>query len=320
MLKARADLRVKSLYDHHRRSRAESTAAITGGTVVDDASTIWNDPEIQGVFVLSETNLHERDVLAACAAKKPVFVEKPLGLSGEDGFRMAQALEAAGVLFMTGYRTRSEGIFIFLRDQIRKGHFGKITRLRYITCAGGTLKSVFNPEGDFAWMRDPRQSGGGTFLDLGTHALDAVLWLMGERVVAATSVVGKVRALPEQGEDYGEGLLEFESGAIGSMAGAGVDVAQPVRCVISGTEGHAHVVNGQLFFKSSKVPGADGTVPWTDLPPNRPLVFDVFVNALQGTGPAEFITPHEAATVCAVQSAMSVGAKERRWVEPTERK
>jgi len=32
-------------------------------------------------------------------------------------------------------------------------------------------------------------------------------------------------------------------------------------------------------------------VPWTDVPPNRPLVFDVFADALQGTGPAEFITP-----------------------------
>jgi len=221
VLKARADLRVKSLYDHHRRSRAEGTAAITGGTVVDDASAIWNDPEIQAVFVLSETNLHERDVLAACVAKKSVVRRKAAGVERRRRVSHGPGAGSGGRLVHDGLSHALGGNFHLLARPDPKGNFGKITRLRYITCAGGTLKSVFNPEGDFAWMRDPQQSGGGTFLDLGTHALDAVLWLMGERVVAATSVVGKVRALPQQGEDYGEGLLEFESGAIGSMAGAG---------------------------------------------------------------------------------------------------
>ena len=45
-------------------------------------------------------------------------------------------------------------------------------------------------------MTDPRQAGGGAFLDLGTHALDSLLWLMGEPVVEATAVTGGALSSP----------------------------------------------------------------------------------------------------------------------------
>jgi predicted dehydrogenase len=315
VLSARTDAKVKTVYDHDR-TRAEACAKVLGAAVVDDPTTILKDPTIRGVFVLSETNRHEADVLAASRAKKSIFVEKPLGLGAKDAFKMARALEKSGVLFMTGYRTRSEGIFSFLREQIHAGTFGKVTRIRYITCHGFGLNGGFAPEHE--WMTDPRQAGGGAFLDLGTHALDSLLWLMGEPVVEATAVTGGALSSPSpvRGEEFGEGLLRFQGGAIGSLAASRVDVDQPVRCVISGTKGHAHVVSGRLFFKSQVVPGADGLTPWTDLPSDRPLVFDIFVDALSDRSRNGFISAREAANVCAVQEAMSTGARLRRWVKP----
>jgi len=315
VLAARQDAKVTLVYDHDR-GRAETCDQALGATVVDDPALIWKNPAIRGVFVLSETNRHEMDVLAATRAKKSIFVEKPLGLGAKDAFKMARSLEKSGVLFMTGYRTRSEGLFTFLREQIRAGSFGKVTRIRYITCHSGGLKGGFAPEHE--WMTDPRQAGGGAFLDLGTHALDSLLWLMGEPVVEATAVTGGALSSPSavRGEEFGEGLLRFQGGAIGSLAASRIDVDQPVRCVISGTKGHAHVVSGKLFFKSELVPGADGLTPWTDFPADRPLVFDIFVDALSDRSRNGFISAREAANVCAVQEAMSTGARLKRWVKP----
>jgi len=315
VLSARPDAKVKAVYDHDR-ARAEVCARALGAAVVDDPATILKDPDIRGVFVLSETNRHEADVLATSRAKKSVFVEKPLGLGAKDAFKMARSLEKTGVLFMTGYRTRSEGIFNFLREHIRAGSFGKVTRIRYITCHGSGLNGGFAPEHE--WMTDPRQAGGGAFLDLGTHALDSLLWLMGEPVVEATAVTGGALSSPSpvRGEEFGEGLLRFAGGAIGSLAASRIDIDQPVRCVISGTKGHAHVVSGRLFFKSQVVAGADGQTPWTDLPTDRPLVFDIFVDALSDRSRNGFITAREAANVCAVQEAMATGARLKRWVKP----
>lgn len=315
VLKARTDARVKAVYDH-KPSRAQTIAQALDCPVVSDPQAIWDDPEIDGVFICSETDRHKKDILSAVKAHKPVFVEKPLGIGLKDALVSGRALHSEKILFMTGYRTRSEGIFIFLRDQISKGSFGKVTRIRYINCHSGALDGGFEPR--HQWMYDSRQAGGGVFLDLGTHALDSLLWLMGEEVVSATSAVGEIMSLPGKinCDDFGEGLIRFKGGALGSLAAGWVDVDQPVRCVISGTEGHAHVTAGKLYFKSTRIPGADGKNPWTSIPPDRPLVFDLFIDALQGKPGDNFITPIEAARVCAVQEALAIGARKNKWVKP----
>ena len=55
---------------------------------------------------MQPTNLHEQIVLPGHAAGKHLFVEKPLGFAARDGWRMAAAIEKAGVLFQTGYSVR----------------------------------------------------------------------------------------------------------------------------------------------------------------------------------------------------------------------
>jgi predicted dehydrogenase len=316
VIKARSDARVKAVYEHDRDRAARLTSGM-GCQIVSDASAIWDDPEIAGVFICSENDRKAADAERAAAARKPIFVEKPFGYGASDALSAARKLEDAGILFSSGYRTRSEGMFIFLRDQMKRGSFGKLTRIRYITAHGGALNAgASNP--DLAWMSDPAQAAGGAFFDLGVHALDAIMWLAGEKVVSATAAVGRAKERQGGGDldDYGEGLVRFESGAIGSMAGASVDVEQPVRCIISGTEGHAHVVNQKLYFRSSRVPGADGKAPFSELPPDRPLAFDIFIDALAGKGDGSFITATEAARVNSVHEAMRIGAREGRWVEP----
>jgi 1,5-anhydro-D-fructose reductase (1,5-anhydro-D-mannitol-forming) len=314
VLKNRPEVQVAAVWDHDR-ARGAGVAQPLGARVVDAPQDIWADASIDGVFLLAETDRHEALVLEGAAAKKPMFVEKPLGVSARAAWRMADALTAAGVIFHTGYRTRSEAVFVFLREQIRQGILGRVTRIRYINGHGFLLQNAFGPE--HQWMTDPAQAGGGAFLDLGTHAIDSVLWLMGEQVESATSITG--RGTLNYGpacEEFGEGLMRFGSGAIGSVAAAWVDVDQPIRCTVSGTEGHAYVLNNQLFLKSRHIAGADGTQPWTALPAELPLAFDLFVNAVQGEPHSPLVTPQEAAQVCAVQEAMATGARTGTWVAP----
>lgn len=316
VLKNRADVKVAAVWDHDR-ARGEGVGRPFGAKVVDAPKDIWSDTSIDGVFVLAETNRHEALVLEGAAEKKPMFVEKPLGVGARDAWKMADAMTAAGVIFNMGYRTRSEPAFLFLRELIGKGTLGKITRIRYINCHGALLKKPFGVE--HRWMTDPGQAGGGAFLDLGTHAIDSVLWLMGERVESATSITGGGALNYGKGcEEFGEGLMRFGSGAIGSVAAGWVDVDQPVRCTVSGTEGHAYVLHNQLYLKTGNLEGADGAKPWTALPAELPLAFDLFVNAVKGEANVPLVSPREAAEVCAVQEAMGSGARSGTWVAPRQ--
>jgi len=310
-LQARSDINVKYVWDH-QAERAQRQAEALSTQTVSDLDRVWADPEIAGALVCSETDRHEALVLAGAAAKKHLFVEKPLGLGAEDAYRMADAIEAAGVIFQTRYFHRGFPYHLFLREQIRQGNFGKITRFRYSNCHNGSLRGIF--DGEWRWMADPVQAGGGGFADLGTHALDILLWQLGD-VTHVTADIDVATGRYGDCDEYGEGLLKFENGAIGSLAAGWVDVAHPVDLILSGTEGHAYVANGELYFQSQHVAGADGKAPWTDLPQAWPDAFELFLDALVGKD-VPLVGAREAAVRSAVMEALYEGARTKQWVAP----
>ena len=317
-LKKRPFFTVKSVWDHDP-ARAQMNAELLGASVVDDTAAIWGDPEIEAAIICAETNRHEALVLTGTAAGKHLFVEKPLGFAAKDAQKMAVAIDTAGIMFQTGYFMRGEPIHQFLREQIRLGHFGQITRLRHSNCHGGSLGDWFTPR--WLWMTDPAVAGVGAYGDLGTHSLDIVLWLLGHEVERVTAVTGT--ALARYGnacDEFGEGMLVYKDGTVVTIAAGWVDVANPVRLLISGTEGHALVVNDTLYFKSKHVEGADGQQPWTDLPPAWPHAFELFLDAVAGEAPPAgqnaipLVTAQEAAFRSVVMEALYEGAKNGRWV------
>jgi predicted dehydrogenase len=126
LVKSRSDVRVKSVWDHDP-ARAQKRAKELNSQAVTDVKTIWSDPEIVAVVIYSETNLHHDLVIPAAKAGKHMFVEKPLGITARESLAMGKAIEKANVLFTTGYFMRTDPLHLFLKDEIAKGHFGKIT-------------------------------------------------------------------------------------------------------------------------------------------------------------------------------------------------
>ncbi|HRW04823.1 MAG TPA: Gfo/Idh/MocA family oxidoreductase [Caldilineaceae bacterium] len=309
-LQARKDVKVTKVWDHEF-ARADKWATETGAQTVNDLSAIWSDSTVDGVIICSETNRHQPLVEAAAAAKKHMFVEKPLGIGAADSLAMASAIEEAGVLFQTGYFQRGNPIHLFIREQIQAGHLGKITRVRHSNCHAGSLGGWFDT--DWRWMADLEQAGVGGFGDLGTHSLDILMWLLGD-VARVTATVDVATGRYGDCDEYGEGLLVFQNGAVATLAAGWVDVAHPVNVIVSGTEGHAYASNGQLYFKSSHVAGADGITPWTELPAEWPHAFELFLDALVGKPDVPLVSPSEAAARSIVMSALYEGANENRWV------
>lgn len=313
-LNDRADVQVKLVWDHDRE-RAQKAASEVEARVAGDLSAIWSDSEIESVVICSETDRHEPLVLDAASARKHLFVEKPLGMGAADAYKMARVIDEAGVMFQTGYFMRGNPLSIFIRDHIQRGSFGKITRVRHTNCHSGSLRGWFDTE--WRWMTDPAQAGVGGFGDLGTHALDILMWWLGD-VAEVTALVDVVTGRYGDCDETGEGLMRFENGVIGSLAAGWVDIAHPVNIIISGTEGHGYVENGKLYFKSERVEGADGTEPWTGLPEALPHAFELFFDAVNGGENVPLVTPQEAASRSAVMEAFYEGARQKSWVAPVK--
>jgi predicted dehydrogenase len=308
------EVKVKAVWDHDA-ARARANAEALGSTAVSTADAVLSDPEIGAVVICSETDRHGDLVLAAALAGKHMFVEKPLGLGASDAWRMAKAIEKVGVLFQTGYFNRGAPVHRFLRGEIMAGHFGTITRARHSNCHKGSLAGWFDKE--WRWMADPEVAGCGAYGDLGTHSLDILMWLFGDVARVAASI-GVVTRRYGECDETGEGLIEFSNGVIATLAAGWVDVANPVRALVSGTEGHAVVVNNDLYYQSCHVEGADGKQPWTKLPEALPHAFDLFLDAVGGKSDVPLVTPSEAAARSAVMEALYAASKTRRWVSPKQ--
>jgi len=302
----RPNVRVKWAWDHDA-VRAQRRAAELGATVAPDLGRIWSDPEVTAVVICSETNLHRELVLAAAAAGKHIYAEKPLGITASESVEMADAIVKADVLFTTGYFMRTIPQHLFLKEQVERGAFGKITRIAGSNCHSGSLGGWFDEKPDrpwenWRWMADPKVSGVGGFGDLGTHMLDIMMWLCGD-VDSVTAETRVVTGRYGDCDEAGEALLRFKSGVVGTLVASWVDVWDPVTLQISGTEGNAAIIKGELFFKCARVKGADGAQPWTDLPPGPAIPLQQFVNAVAGQKGMPLVPVREAAARVAVMEA-----------------
>jgi 1,5-anhydro-D-fructose reductase (1,5-anhydro-D-mannitol-forming) len=316
-LAGRPDVRVKWAWDPDPARVAKWGAAV-GARTAPSVGEILADPEVKGVLIASETSRHRELVLAAARAGKHLFVEKPLGVTGAESRAMADAIERAGVLFTTGYFMRTDPKVLFLREQVAKGAFGRVTHAAAWNCHSGSLGGWFDEKpGNVAetwrWMADPKVAGVGAFGDLGTHSLDVLMWLLGP-VESTSAEVRVITGRYGDCDETGTAMLKMKGGVVATLVAGWVDVANPVTLQIAGTEGHAVVVQDQLYFESKKVPGSKLSEPVAGLPPGPKPPLQQWVDAVGGQPGQPLVTPREAAARVAVMEAAYESGRTGLWV------
>src|SRR4051812_7313680 len=90
-----------------RADAAEATRAEFGAAkAYADYRDLVTDKNVDAVVVMTPTKLHKEVVLAAAAARKAIFCEKPLALAMADAEAMRAAVEKSGVFFQLGFMRR----------------------------------------------------------------------------------------------------------------------------------------------------------------------------------------------------------------------
>ncbi len=286
---------------------------VTGGEIAESPDQIFNDPEVDGVVICSITDKHIDLVPAAARAGKHIFAEKPVGLNGSQAETIANAVNNAGVLFQTGYFMRSNPANLMVQRLIQDGTLGKITRLRLSNVHSGAIGGWF--DGEWRWMADVEKAGVGAFGDLGSHVFDLLLWLMkDDKPVSCTGHIEQAIARYPGCDEYGEGMVVFDSGAVATVAGGWVDHANPNQLEVSGTKGHARITNGQLYLN---IPDWDTNAnePWTDLPDGWKHPLELFFDAVSGEGNLPLITADEAAGVNRLVTEVYRGNETKSWIQ-----
>jgi predicted dehydrogenase len=133
-------------------------------------------PDIDVIDCCTPNASHEPIILAAAAAGKHIYCEKPLSMGVEDGARMLAAVQTAAVKTQLTYNVRYYPAIQRAKQLVDEGFLGRIFSFR-----GRYYRSSYiDPKKPTSWRLQKSESGGGALLDLGSHVLDLLYMLMGE--------------------------------------------------------------------------------------------------------------------------------------------
>lgn len=184
-----------------------------------DWRALVENPEIDLVDITAPNAFHKEMALAAIAAGKHVYCEKPLAPLAADAAEMADAAEAAGVKTQVGFNYLCNPMLAQAREMIRSGALGEIRSYRGVH-AEDYMSDASAP---FTFRNDP--VGGGALADIGSHALATAEYLLGPiakvlgdcATVIASRPDGTGGTKPVETDDVGRAFLRFESGAVGTV-------------------------------------------------------------------------------------------------------
>ena len=188
-----------------------------------DWQTLVTDPEIDIVDICAPNHLHKTMALAAIAAGKHVYSEKPLALNAADAMEMTLAAEAAGVKTMVGFNYTKNPTVQLAKEIISKGEIGEVVHFR------GTFNEDYLADAalPFSWRLQQEFAGSGTLNDMGSHIVNMALHLVGpitELCADLKTVHGQRPIVGQEGEfgavendDQVHMLVRFANGAQGTL-------------------------------------------------------------------------------------------------------
>jgi predicted dehydrogenase len=248
---------------------------------------------VAAIVLATPHSLHRPQVLAAAAAGKQVFCEKPLALALGDAQEMVQACGRAGLVLGIGSNRRWWPAMRELRRLVESGELGT---LLHVEAHNSNENSNAVAGG---WRTLPGESPGGGMTGAGLHALDAMLSVAGPLKRAKGQILE--RKPPPAPLDTVSVLLEFESGVSGLLATVR---ATPFywRVHAFGPRGSAEVLGEtEIVVRMSGTPPERRQLPPVD---SVRAELEAFADAVQGRAPFPVTPGQMLETVAAFEAVV----------------
>ena len=292
----------------------EAFAKQHGLRMAPDYEALLKDKDVDAVVLCTPNSQHPAQVIAAAAAGKHVYCEKPFTLTKKDAEEAVAAVRKAGTTLALGYNRRFHPEMNKLRDQIRSGELGTILHVEATMTFPNAL--YLKPE---HWRADRSETPAGGLAPMGVHALDGMIDLCGE--IDHVYAQSFRRAVEVDSDDTTSILFRMKegmSGYLGTMTATGPGFSFQVFGSKGWVrlEGVTHVAGasseerrtrlfGNCRFQPVKGPLQSWEAETIDLPK---VTLEIFADAVAGRKPFP-ITLEEAIHGSAVTEAIIRSAK-----------
>ncbi len=317
--------------DATRAGRLAEGAKIPG--VYSDYRRLLDEVRPDITVVATPNVFHKEMALAALDAGSHVLCKKPLALTYADAAELFAAAAAKGLTLTVGTHFRFSAPMRLCKVQLEAGFFGRVYATRTVWHRRSGIPGMGG------WFTNKDLAGGGSLLDIGVHALDRALFLMGYPKPVAVSGV-KFAEFGPQGrgaggwgmetapvttgpkrfdvDDLAWAFVRFENGAVLQFQVAwAANYPDQFFTEVFGTDGGAYVGNNDKveLYRSLNGQDVNINVPLPNNPPNSyAQLVQHFVRHLDGDASAEIITPEQALTSVQIIDAIGRSALSGREV------
>jgi UDP-N-acetyl-2-amino-2-deoxyglucuronate dehydrogenase len=225
------DVKIAAIYGSNREKVLRLSRQY-GGTPYSDFTGFLDHRPMDLVALGSPSGLHAAHGVAAARHGLHVLTEKPLEISTVSADHLISAAQQHKVKLGVMFQDRFKPEIRRLKHWIERGVLGRPL------LADARVKWYRPPEyySQSKWRGTLVLDGGAALINQAIHTVDLVLWLMGD--VARVQSCATTRFHAIEGEDLATAILEFKSGAIGTLqASTAIYPGYARRLEISGSEG-----------------------------------------------------------------------------------
>ena len=203
--------RVAAIFDIDPEQQKRACEIAPGARPATSFEALF-DSNLDGLVIATPNSAHEPQALAALDRGIAVFCQKPLALGAEGARRIVDAARVNHRLVGVDLCYRYTAAVSAMKALLMNHQLGDIY------AAELAFHNAYGP--DRQWYYDSTRSGGGCVLDLGTHLVDLVLWLLDDFAVCnLTARLHRPRATSASGtEDYATVQFNTNGGAAVSIA------------------------------------------------------------------------------------------------------
>lgn len=200
-----------------------------------DANALLANPDIDAVYIATPPASHKDYALAALAAGKHVYIEKPVTLNAAECDDILHAEQEANTKICAAHYRRYVPSFVKFAELLNAGAIGQPLLATIDMLQPAASNIIANS--DENWRLNPALSGGGLFHDLAPHQLDLLLQWFGPLAEAQGIALNQRKF--SNADDCVLGNAAFSSGVVFQGRWHFAVNAQHTRdnCEVIGTEG-----------------------------------------------------------------------------------
>lgn len=204
-------------YDHDA-DRLATAVAKHDIDAYHDVDALLSRLDIEAVVIAAETAHHCDLVERAAAAGKAIILQKPMAMTLEEADRIIKAVDGARVPFTIAWQMRVDPQNMLMKQLVESGTIGRVYMVR---------RRHGLPTQSWPWIADSWHTdkvlNRGMWADDASHAIDFLLYLLGEPVSVTAEIATLRRG--DVPDDNGIAIYRYADGTIAEVCSSFTCVA-----------------------------------------------------------------------------------------------